>query len=78
VIDWVCREKPPWRGLAAAGGPETWDGYLNDIKRREPPRDAAIDAARPGPVTEGSIGAARRELLPLQGRQPARSSRLVD
>jgi D-aminopeptidase len=38
---------------------ETWDGYLNDISGghvRAEHAVTAIDAARPGPVAEGSIG----------------------
>ncbi|HEY3611436.1 MAG TPA: P1 family peptidase, partial [Pseudonocardiaceae bacterium] len=60
VIDWVNRSKPAvaqdWLLPVVA---ETWDGYLNDINAdfvRPAHAVAAIDAARPGPVTEGSIG----------------------
>jgi len=56
VIDWVNREKPSvareWLLPVVA---ETWDGYLNDINAPtvQPSHAvAAIDAARPGPVTE--------------------------
>jgi D-aminopeptidase len=38
---------------------ETWDGYLNDINGGHVTEDTAIealDAARPGPVDEGSVG----------------------
>ncbi|GAA3108864.1 P1 family peptidase [Streptosporangium carneum] len=60
VIDWVAREKPAvaeqWLLPVVA---ETWDGYLNDINgpHVQPSHAmAAIDAARPGPVAEGSVG----------------------
>ncbi|MEV8636745.1 P1 family peptidase [Streptosporangium sp. NPDC051023] len=60
VIDWVAREKPAvaeqWLLPVVA---ETWDGYLNDINgpHIQPSHAmAAIDAARPGPVAEGSVG----------------------
>lgn len=38
---------------------ETWDGYLNDVAAERLTVDdaiAALDAARSGPVTEGSVG----------------------
>jgi len=38
---------------------ETWDGYLNDINGHHVTEDtvvAALEAARPGPVEEGSLG----------------------
>ncbi|GAA2052428.1 P1 family peptidase [Catenulispora yoronensis] len=60
VIDWTAREKPhtaaEWLLPVVA---ETWDGYLNAINAPSvQPHHAvaAIDAARPGPVTEGSVG----------------------
>jgi len=60
VVDWVAREKPAvadqWLLPVVA---ETWDGYLNDINGphvRPEHAVAAIDAARPGPVEEGSVG----------------------
>ncbi|RKT55415.1 P1 family peptidase [Saccharothrix australiensis] len=60
VIEWVGREKPAvadqWLLPVVA---ETWDGYLNDINGphvRPEHAIAAIDAARGGPVAEGSVG----------------------
>lgn len=60
AIEWVTREKPAlaeqWMLPVVA---ETWDGYLNDINGphvRPEHAVAAIDAARPGPVAEGSVG----------------------
>ena len=60
VIDWVVRDHPgladTWL-LPVVG--ETWDGYLNDINGphvRPEHAVAAIDAASPGPVSEGSVG----------------------
>ncbi|WP_410573681.1 P1 family peptidase [Amycolatopsis sp. cmx-4-61] len=60
VIDWVVRERPDvaaeWLLPVVA---ETWDGYLNDINAptlHSGHAVAAIDAARPGPVAEGSVG----------------------
>ncbi|MFD9959295.1 P1 family peptidase [Amycolatopsis sp. NPDC058986] len=60
VIDWVVREKPAlaeqWLLPVVA---ETWDGYLNDINgpHVQPAHAmAAIDAARSGPIAEGSVG----------------------
>ncbi|WP_328609022.1 P1 family peptidase [Amycolatopsis sp. NBC_00345] len=60
VVDWALRERPrladQWLLPVVA---ETWDGYLNDINGphvRAEHAIAAIDAARPGPVEEGSVG----------------------
>lgn len=60
VIDWVVAHRPElateWLLPVVA---ETWDGYLNDINGPHvQPRHAveAIDAARGGPVREGSVG----------------------
>jgi L-aminopeptidase/D-esterase-like protein len=46
-------------GWLLAVAAETWDGYLNDINGRhvtEQHAVAAIEAAGPGPVEEGSVG----------------------
>ena len=52
---------------------ETWDGYLNDINGahvRPEHAEAALDAAAPGPVAEGSVGGGHGdELLRVQGWQ---------
>jgi len=60
VIDWTVRRKPvlaeEWLLPVVA---ETWDGYLNDINGShvQPAHAiAAIDAALPGPISEGSVG----------------------
>jgi len=60
VIDWTIREHPAvadeWLLPVVA---ETWDGYLNDINGPwiQPEHAvAAIDAATPGPIAEGSVG----------------------
>ncbi|MFJ9779803.1 P1 family peptidase [Amycolatopsis sp. NPDC101161] len=60
VIDWVVRERPDvaaeWLLPVVA---ETWDGYLNDINAptiHSGHAVAAIDAARPGAIAEGSVG----------------------
>lgn len=60
VIDWINRNHPAaarsWL-LPVVG--ETWDGYLNDINGGHVTAStayAALDAARPGPVPEGSVG----------------------
>jgi len=60
VIDWAMRERPDaadqWLLPVVA---ETWDGYLNDINAPsiQPEHAAlAIDAARGGPIDEGSVG----------------------
>ncbi|MFJ7214993.1 P1 family peptidase [Amycolatopsis sp. NPDC098790] len=60
AIDWVVRERPDvaaeWLLPVVA---ETWDGYLNDINAptiHSGHAVAAIDAARPGAVAEGSVG----------------------
>ncbi|SFW84950.1 P1 family peptidase [Amycolatopsis australiensis] len=60
VIDWVVRERPDvaaeWLLPVVA---ETWDGYLNDINAptiHSGHAIAALDAARGGPVAEGSVG----------------------
>ncbi|MEV0585939.1 P1 family peptidase [Nonomuraea sp. NPDC050310] len=60
VVEWVTRERPAgaheWLLPVVA---ETWDGYLNDINGdhvRPEHAVAAIDAAHPGPIAEGSVG----------------------
>ncbi|WP_158891085.1 P1 family peptidase [Amycolatopsis anabasis] len=60
VIDWVVRERPDvasqWLLPVVA---ETWDGYLNDVNAstiRPEHAGAALDAARGGPIAEGSVG----------------------
>ena len=61
AIDWTLRQpgNEQVRSVNAVVG-ETNDGFLNDIRaRRVRPADAvaAIEAAREGPVAEGSVGA---------------------
>jgi D-aminopeptidase len=60
VVSWVNRVHPllarQWLLPVCA---ETWDGYLNDINGahvRPEHAEAALDAAMPGPVAEGSVG----------------------
>ncbi|MDA3629342.1 P1 family peptidase [Saccharopolyspora sp. WRP15-2] len=60
LIDWVVANRPDlareWL-LPVVG--ETWDGYLNDINgpHVQPANAvAAVDAARSGPIEEGSVG----------------------
>jgi len=60
IIEWTVRHHPvvaeEWLLPVAA---ETWDGYLNDINRQHVTVAhvvAAIEAARPGPAEEGSVG----------------------
>jgi D-aminopeptidase len=60
VVSWVNRVHPmlarQWLLPVCA---ETWDGYLNDINGahvRPEHAEAALDAAAPGPVEEGSVG----------------------
>lgn len=60
AIEWSLRTRPDdareWMLPVVA---ETWDGYLNDIDGdhvRPAHAVAAIDAARGGPVAEGSVG----------------------
>jgi D-aminopeptidase len=62
TLAWLLREQQAaglhvlW-GLPVVG--ETWDGWLNDIEGFHVTARhavAAIDAARPGPVVEGSVG----------------------
>jgi L-aminopeptidase/D-esterase-like protein len=60
VVSWVNRVRPQlarqWLLPVCA---ETWDGYLNDINggHVQPAHaEAALDAAAPGPVAEGSVG----------------------
>lgn len=60
AIDWIVKNKPEYTAqwLMPVVG-ETWDGYLNDINGSHIKPEhavAAIDAARAGPVTEGSVG----------------------
>ncbi|MFC4051818.1 P1 family peptidase [Actinomadura syzygii] len=59
AIDWTRREHPEHREWMLPVVAETWDGYLNDVGGdhvRPEHAVAAIDAARPGPVEEGSVG----------------------
>jgi L-aminopeptidase/D-esterase-like protein len=60
IVAWMIRHHPEvadsWLLPVAA---ETWDGYLNDINGHHVTEDiviAALDAARSGPVEEGSVG----------------------
>jgi D-aminopeptidase len=60
IVAWALGRHPQlgdaWL-LPVAG--ETWDGYLNDINGHHVTEDhviAALDAAAPGPVEEGSVG----------------------
>jgi len=60
IIAWTVTHHPvvaeEWLLPVAA---ETWDGYLNDINAHHVTEQhvvAAIEAARPGPVEEGSVG----------------------
>jgi L-aminopeptidase/D-esterase-like protein len=60
IVAWTVKHHPAvaerWLLPVAA---ETWDGYLNDINGRHVTEDhvvAALEAARPGPVAEGSVG----------------------
>lgn len=60
AIDWVVRARPDlavaWLLPVTA---ETWDGYLNDINGNHVTAShaiAALDAARSGPLIEGSVG----------------------
>ncbi len=60
VIDWIAKNNPDaakqWLLPVVA---ETWDGYLNDINGNHVLAEhavAAIDAAKSGPVEEGSVG----------------------
>jgi D-aminopeptidase len=60
IIAWTVRHHPEvaeaWLLPVAA---ETWDGYLNDINGHHVTEEtvvAAIEAARSGPVEEGSVG----------------------
>src|SRR6516162_2345505 len=60
IIAWTVRHHPVvaeiWLLPVAA---ETWDGYLNDINGHHVTEHhvvTAIEAARPGPVEEGSVG----------------------
>jgi L-aminopeptidase/D-esterase-like protein len=60
IIAWTLRHHPglgdSWLLPVAA---ETWDGYLNDINGHHVTEDtvvAALEAAAPGPLEEGSVG----------------------
>jgi L-aminopeptidase/D-esterase-like protein len=60
IVRWVVTKHPQlaeaWLLPVAA---ETWDGYLNDINGRHVTEDsviAALEAAGPGPIEEGSVG----------------------
>jgi D-aminopeptidase len=60
IVAWTVRHHPEMaEGWLLPVAAETWDGYLNDINGRhvtEPHAVAAIEAAAPGPVEEGSVG----------------------
>jgi L-aminopeptidase/D-esterase-like protein len=60
VVRWTVRHHPQlaeaWLLPVVA---ETWDGYLNDINGGHVTEDTtveALEAARPGPIDEGSVG----------------------
>ena len=60
IVAWTAKHHPwltdAWLLPVAA---ETWDGYLNDINGHHVNEDtvvAALEAARPGPIEEGSVG----------------------
>jgi L-aminopeptidase/D-esterase-like protein len=60
IVAWTIEHHPGvadfWLLPVAA---ETWDGYLNDINGHHVTEEtvvAALEAARPGPVEEGSVG----------------------
>jgi L-aminopeptidase/D-esterase-like protein len=60
IIAWMVKTgrmtKNPWSLPVVA---ETWDGYLNDINGfhvKQSDVFAALDSAKPGPVTEGNVG----------------------
>lgn len=60
IIEWSVRQQPHlasrWHLPVVA---ETFDGYLNDINGPHVTAEVtarALDAARPGPVAEGSVG----------------------
>jgi L-aminopeptidase/D-esterase-like protein len=60
IIAWTVRHHP-WltEGWLLPVAAETWDGYLNDINGHHITEDtvvAALQAARSGPVEEGSVG----------------------
>jgi D-aminopeptidase len=60
IIAWTVRHHP-WlaEGWLLPVAAETWDGYLNDINGHHVTEDtavAALEAARSGPVEEGSVG----------------------
>jgi L-aminopeptidase/D-esterase-like protein len=62
IVRWAKRRRPDlaewwWWLLPVAA--ETWDGYLNDMFGGHVTEEhgvAAIDAAAPGPIEEGSVG----------------------
>ncbi|MBW6397312.1 P1 family peptidase [Roseomonas sp. HJA6] len=59
LVDWTLARTPDAVSVNAVVG-ETNDGRLNDIRNRGVTRDhvlAALDAAAPGPVAEGCVGA---------------------
>ncbi|MER6808583.1 P1 family peptidase [Spirillospora sp. NPDC000708] len=59
AIEWMLRESPGSQDWMLPVVAETWDGYLNDIGGAHVrPEHAvrALDAARGGPVEEGSAG----------------------
>jgi D-aminopeptidase len=60
VLEWSLEVnpalRPRWHLPVVA---ETWDGYLNDINGRHVTEDTArqaLDAAKTGPIAEGSVG----------------------
>jgi D-aminopeptidase len=60
IVGWTLKHHPElgdeWLLPVAA---ETWDGYLNDINGHHVTEQtvvAALEAARPGPLDEGSVG----------------------
>jgi L-aminopeptidase/D-esterase-like protein len=59
IIAWTSAPPGGGGGWLLPVAAETWDGYLNDINAHHVTEQhvvAAIEAARPGPVEEGSVG----------------------
>ena len=59
LIAWTLKQNPKARSVNVVVG-ECNDGYLNDIRGQHVHREhvwQAIDAAAPGPVAEGNVGA---------------------
>jgi L-aminopeptidase/D-esterase-like protein len=84
TVEWLARRGEGFGGNDAWGLPvagETWDGSLNDIDGFHVRKEhvwAAIEAAAPGPVEEGSVGGGTGMMLYGHKGGAGTASRVVE